>query len=237
MLDEYLEYFESSHKSGYEMIVVVNGSRDNTAGVVRDYASRYPALSVIEVREAIGKGGAVLVGFKHASGDLVGFVDADGSTRPDAFYDLACNIGNAGAIIASRWFPESVVEPRQPFRRRLASRIFNFMVRILFGMKIHDTQCGAKILTARALSSVLPRIGITRWAFDVDLLFQVHRAGYPIKEWPTVWRDEGGSQLKIFRASFEMLLAIIRLRLVYSPLRWVVRLYDVTIGRITHPNS
>jgi len=235
MLSAYLDYFESSCKGNYELMVVVNGSRDKTADVVRGYVSRFPTLSVIEVKEAIGKGGAILLGFKHASGDLVGFVDADGSTPPEAFHDLARNIRDAGVIIASRWFPESVVEPKQPLKRRIVSRIFNFIIRLLFGLKINDTQCGAKILTARALKAVMPRIGITRWAFDVDLLFQIHRAGFSITEWPTVWRDEGGSQLRIFKASFEMLVAIIRLRLVYSPLRWLVTLYDQTLGRITHP--
>jgi len=235
MLDAYLAHFDATLKGDYELIVVVNGSRDGTADVVRGYAGRFPALSMIEVKEAIGKGGAILVGFKHASGNLVGFVDADGSTPPEAFHDLARNIGDAGVIIASRWFPASVVEPKQPLKRRVVSRIFNFMIRLLFGLKINDTQCGAKIMTERALKAVMPRIGITRWAFDVDLLFQVHRAGFSITEWPTVWRDEGGSQLRIFKASFEMLVAIIRLRLIYSPLRWLVTLYDETLGRITHP--
>lgn len=231
MLDAYLAYFIPRYDERVEIIVVVNGSRDNTADIARGYSARHPQVSVIEEKEAIGKGGAVIVGFKHASGDLIGFADADGSTPPEAFDDLAANIGEAGAIIASRWFAESVVEPRQPLKRQVVSRIFNFLVRTLFGMRIHDTQCGAKVLRRTAVEKILPHLGITRWAFDVDLLFQVHRAGYAITEWPTVWHDEGGSQLRIFRASFEMLVAIVRLRLVYSPFQVIVKLYDRTIGR------
>lgn len=234
MLDAYTAYFLPRYQAEVELIVVVNGSRDDTIGVVRVYAERMPQVRVIEEKRAIGKGGAIMLGFEQARGDLVGFVDADGSTPPGAFDDLVRNIGAAGAIIASRWFAESVVEPRQPFRRRFVSRIFNFLVRRMFGMKIHDTQCGAKILTREAMTAVLPRLGITRWAFDVDLLFQVHRAGYAIREWPTTWHDEGGSQLRIVRASLEMFIAIIRLRLIYSPLKWMVTIYDVTLGRIFH---
>ena len=232
MLDAYLAYFLPRYESEVEIIVVVNGSRDDTADIARTYSARHPQVSVIEVKEAIGKGGAVIVGFKHAVGDLVGFADADGSTPPEAFDDLAVNIDSSGAIIASRWFAESVVEPRQPLKRRIISRIFNFMVRTFFGMDIHDTQCGAKVLSRAAVQRILPHLGITRWAFDVDLLFQVHRAGYAIKEWPTVWHDEAGSQLRIVRASIEMFIAIVRLRLIYSSLRWVVTVYDRTLGRL-----
>jgi glycosyltransferase involved in cell wall biosynthesis len=234
MLDTYLAYFLPRYENDVEVIVVVNGSRDTTADIARTYSSKHAQVSVIEEKEAIGKGGAIILGFKHASGDLVGFADADGSTPPEAFEDLSSNIGSAGAIIASRWFAESVVEPKQPLKRRIVSRIFNFMVRTTFGMDIHDTQCGAKVIRKEAVAAILPHLGITRWAFDVDLLFQVHRAGYAITEWPTVWHDEGGSQLKIVRASIEMFIAIVRLRLIYSPFRWVVNLYDHTLGRLLH---
>ncbi len=236
MLDSYLAYFLPRYEQDVEIIVVVNGSRDNTANIAREYSAKHAQVSVIEVKEAIGKGGAIIVGFKHAGGSLVGFADADGSTPPEAFEDLALNMGNAGAIIASRWFPESVVEPKQPMKRRIVSRIFNFLVRNIFGMDIHDTQCGAKVLRREAVQQILPHLGITRWAFDVDLLFQVHRAGFDITEHPTVWRDEGGSQLRIVRASLEMFIAIVRLRLIYSPFKWIVTIYDRTLGVIFHRN-
>ncbi|HMP89346.1 MAG TPA: glycosyltransferase family 2 protein [Kiritimatiellia bacterium] len=237
MLDAYRDYFVPRYQDDVEIIVVVNGSRDRTAEIARNYSAQHNQISVIEEREAIGKGGAIIMGFKHASGDLVGFADADGSTPPDAFEDLVVNIGNAGAIIASRWFAESIVEPRQPLKRRVVSRIFNFFVRNTFGMDIHDTQCGAKVIRRDAVHAILPHLGITRWAFDVDLLFQIHRAGFRIIEWPTVWHDEGGSQLRIVRASIEMFIAIVRLRLIYSPLRWIVTAYDRTLGKISHRNK
>ena len=104
-------------------------------------------------------------------------------------------------------------------------------------MKIHDTQCGAKVMKAEALKKVLPQLGITRWAFDVDLLFKLRRAGYRIVERPTTWHDVSGSQLQVGRASFEMFVAIVRLRLVYSPLRWIVTVYDWTLGRQLHPHA
>ncbi len=232
VLQAYQQYFAGAYGPEAELIVVVNGSSDTTAAIARSFCGEGSNVKVIEETASIGKGGAIMVGFRAATGACVGFVDADGSTAPDAFDDLARNLGDAGLVIASRWLPESVVEPRQPLKRRVASRIFNFLVRTLFGMRITDTQCGAKVLSRAAVDAILPHLGITRWAFDVDLLFQVHRAGFPVVERATVWRDEAGSRLRVMRASVEMLVAIVRLRLIYSPLRWVVSVYDVTIGRM-----
>jgi hypothetical protein len=153
----------------------------------------------------------------------MGFVDADGATSPEAFGDLYEKRGLADAVIASRWIKGAVVEPRQPLRRRISSRCFNFLVTIFFGFKIHDTQCGAKILRGKTMKKVLPVLGETRWAFDVDLLFQVHRLGGTIREIPTVWRNMEGSKIRYFQSSLEMLVAIARLRLLYSPFEFVVR--------------
>jgi hypothetical protein len=91
---------------------------------------------------------------------------------------------------------------------------------------VHDTQCGAKLFTREVIDAILPEIGITKWAFDVDMLFCTRRHGYRIVEIPTVWRDAAGSKIKVGRASTEMALAMVRLRLLYSPLKGVVDLYN-----------
>ena len=232
MLDSYLPYFVNLYGSEFEFIVVVNGSVDNTENIVRHYAETYPQIQLFVEPHEIGKGGAIMLGFKKARGNLIGYVDADGSTPPKAFNDLVRNLGSAGAIIASRWNKESKITLSQPFSRKVASRIFNGIVHILFRLRISDTQCGAKLLTANAVSKVLPKLGITRWAFDVDLLFQLKKAGFHISEIPTIWHDVSNSRLRIVCASLEMLAALIRLRLIYSPMKWIVALYDRTLGSL-----
>ena len=233
-LDAYTSYFEAKYGKDVEFIVVVNGSRDGTEDIVREVAGRSPQVrSIIEPR-AIGKGGAIMRGFEVATGEWVGFVDADNATLPEAFDDLVTHIGDAGVIIASRYIPGAKVSPRQPLSRRIASRVFNKLIRLLFKLKITDTQCGAKLLRGDAMRAALPHLGLTRWAFDVDLLFQLRRLGYRIAEIPTTWSDRGGSKLKIGRTSLEMFMAICRLRLLYSPFRWIVTIYDATIGRMVH---
>jgi glycosyltransferase involved in cell wall biosynthesis len=209
-----------------EIIVVVNGSSDNTLAVITEYAGTHPIVSVVNEPRRVGKGGAVMLGLREAQGALVGFVDADGSTSPEAYYDLVEGIGDAGCIIASRWIKGSVVEPQQPLSRRIASRIFNVVVKLFFGFRVHDTQCGAKLFKREVIDTILPEIGITKWAFDVDMLFCTRRHGYRIVEIPTVWRDAAGSKIRVGRVSTEMALAMIRLRLLYSPFNGIVKLYN-----------
>ncbi len=235
MLDAYLPYFSSRYGAEGEIVVVINGSTDGTERVVSAYQQQYPMLRVVVEPMAIGKGGAVMLGFREARGELVGFVDADGATPPEAFQDLVEHIGNAGGIIASRWCDGAQVSPRQPLDRRVASRIFNWITRMLFGLKLTDTQCGAKLMRRDAVLKVLPKLGITQWAFDVDLLFQLRRAGERILEIPTVWRDVEGSKVQVVRASTEMLLALIRLRIMHSPFHGMVHIYDRTLGRVFNP--
>ncbi|HOU22432.1 MAG: glycosyltransferase family 2 protein [Kiritimatiellae bacterium] len=232
MLEAYLPYFAARYGMDFELIVSVNGSRDRTAEIVRRLATQHPQLRVLVEPRRIGKGGAIMAAGAVARGELIGFVDADGATPPEAFEDLVRHIGRAGLIIASRRLPGAVVQPRQSWQRRAASRVFNFLVRRFFKLKITDTQCGAKLMTAEAWRAIVPHIGLTKWAFDVDMLFKTRRAGYAIREIPTTWSDISGSKLRIGLVSFQMLLAICRLRLLYSPLRWVVDLYDRLLGRV-----
>lgn len=234
MAAAYLEFFSERYGEDFELIVSVNGSTDRTPEVAREFSEKWSQVKVMVEQKAIGKGGAIMRGFAEASGDLIGFVDADGSTSPEAFLDLIEHIGDAGLIIASRWLPGAVVEPRQPLDRRVASRIFNWLVRVLFRVQITDTQCGAKLLTRETVRAVLPHLGLTRWAFDVDLLFHVRREGFSIVERPTVWRDVAGSRINVPLASIEMALAICRLRLLNSPFAFVVRLYNLSLGRLIH---
>ncbi len=237
LLDAYVPFLRERYGAGAELLVVINGTTDGTESVVRRYAGEGSPVRVLVEPARIGKGGAVMLGLAAARGAAVGFVDADGSTPPRALQELVDALGDADAVIASRWLPASRVSPRQPWARRAASRVFNGLVRLLFGLRLTDTQCGAKVLRGEAAAAVLPRLGITRWAFDVDLLFQLRRAGYRIVERPTEWHDVAGSRLNIGRASLEMFVALARLRLVYSPFRWIVRLYDLTLGRFVHRDA
>ena len=222
MLEAYAGFFAKKYGSEVELIVVPNFCSDRTAAVARSIGTRYPQIRVVEELKRVGKGGAVMLGAQSAEGDLIGFVDADGATPPEAFDELVQKIGLDGCIIASRWMKASEVSPKQPLSRRVASRCFNLMVRMLFGLKLTDTQCGAKLFRREVILPVLRNLGVTSWAFDVDMLFQTKRLGASIREIPTVWHDVAGSKIEIGRSSVNMIVALVRLRMFYSPLRFMI---------------
>lgn len=224
-------YAERLRPPDCEILIVVNGSSDGTGAMITsEFLPRFPHLRLIEIPEPVGKGGALIRGMMEAKGETLAFVDADGSTAPDALLDLVHALHGDEILVASRWLPESVIPTPQPLSRRIGSRIFNRTVRLLFGLRLTDTQCGAKAMSRTVAQAVLPRIGATQWAFDVDLLYQIRRAGFPVREQPTQWSDVQGTKVHPVLAPLGMLLAISRLRLLYSPFSALVYLWDRTLG-------
>lgn len=218
VLREYGQYFATHYPGRFQLVVVLNGCRDNTLGVVNRVAKEYPAISAIDFAAPIGKGGALIEGLKLAPmADLVGYVDADGATPPQAFHDLVKRIGEADCVIGSRWIEGAVLHQSQTTKRQFASRCFHLIVQTLFWMNIRDTQCGAKVMKREAVEKVHDMLRIADMAFDINLLFSLKRAGYRILEVPTEWTDKIGSKVVLGKTSLTMLLSAIRLRLIYSP--------------------
>jgi len=214
-LQEYVKFFEKKFKNNYEIIVILNGCTDDTLGIVKKIARKYNAIEYRNYVQA-GKGFAITQGLKIAEGDLIGFVDADLSTSPQAFYDLVRNIKDYDGIIASRYMKGSIVNPKQSFARIVASRIFNFLVRVLFLFSYSDTQCGAKLFKKKTIEKILPNLTITNWAFDIDLLYQAKKAGLKVKEQPTFWQDKGASKLDLKKTSMQMFFAVVQLKILNS---------------------
>ena len=224
-LKEYVEFFNDKLGKDYEIFVILNGCRDDTLGVVKGFNVKF-----VDIKEAIGKGGALIEGFKQVNGDFIGYVDADNATPPRAFYDLYENIKDKDGIIASRWIKGAKIGSKQPISRRLASRGFNILVRSLFGIGLRDTQCGAKLFRKEAVKKVVNKLGITRWGFDIDLLYLMKREGFNVTEIPTEWNEPGDSHLNVKKTSYEMFLSVIRLRLIYSNFKFIVKIYDKVFG-------
>ncbi|MEI6892282.1 MAG: glycosyltransferase [Pontiella sp.] len=232
VLEAYASFFQEKMGDEAEIILVANGCTDDTAIVAKDIAQHYSSIRVIDEPKRIGKGGAVIRGAKSGVGEYVGFVDADGATSPEEFFRLYKKSMGKDGVIASRWMKGSDVVIPQRAMRLLSSRAFNWLTRILLGLKYKDTQCGAKIFKASAWKTILPNVGTTRFAFDVDILYQLKRHQYTVLEEPTVWKDIEGSKVRFFNSSLDMFLAIVRMRLLYSPLKFVVPLYDQFLSRI-----
>jgi glycosyltransferase involved in cell wall biosynthesis len=223
VLRDYAQFFQKNYSGKFRLFVVLNGCTDNTLGVVQKVAAEFPTVRALEFRSAIGKGGALIEGLRLASlGDVIGYVDADGATPPRAFLDLVKKINGADCVIGSRWMPGAVIHQSQTSNRRFASRVFHFIVQLLFWMNIRDTQCGAKVLKREAVEKIHPFLQIADMAFDINLLVAVKRADFRILEVPTEWTDKAGSKVALGRSSLTMFLSVVRVRLVYSPFyKWL----------------
>lgn len=218
VLREYAEYFKTQYRGKFQLVVVLNGCRDNTIGVVRRVAAEYPSISALEFSDPIGKGGALIEGLKLAPlADVIGYVDADGATPPHAFAELVRHIDEAECVIGSRWLPGAVLHVQQSGKRRFISRGFHLIVEVLFRMHIKDTQCGAKVMRRQAVEHIHSALRIADMAFDINLLYSLHRAGYRILEIPTEWTDKMGSKVAPLRTSLTMFLSAVRIRLIYWP--------------------
>jgi glycosyltransferase involved in cell wall biosynthesis len=217
VLRDYARYFQQHYHGKFQLVVVLNGCRDNTLGVVQRVRADYPAISFLDFSDPIGKGGALIEGLKLAPlADVIGYVDADGATPPPAFHDLVKHIAEADCVIASRWLPGAVLHVEQSGKRQFASRVFHLIVELLFRMHIRDTQCGAKIMRRQAVETVHSTLRIADMAFDINLLYSLHRAGFKILEVPTEWTDKIGSKVHFFRTSLTMFLSAFRVWLIYT---------------------
>jgi glycosyltransferase involved in cell wall biosynthesis len=223
VLRRYCEYFRAHYDGRFELVVVLNGCRDNTLGVVEAAAANFPEIRALEFINPIGKGGALIEGLKLArTSDLVGYVDADGATEPDAFHDLVRHCREVDCAIGSRWLPGAVIQQTQSLKRRIFSRCFHLLVELLFRMHIKDTQCGAKVMRRQAVESVHSALRIADVAFDINLLYSLKRNGFTIREVPTTWTDQIGTKIRLNKGAFGILLSVIRLRLIYSPFyKWL----------------
>jgi glycosyltransferase involved in cell wall biosynthesis len=222
VLERYATQLPAGHAGPVNIVVILNGCRDNTIGVVEAAEKRHPCISHLVFPGPIGKGGALIEGLKLApTADLIGYVDADGATPPEAFLDLVsrASSGQVDAVIASRWLPGARITHAQPGKRQFASRLFHLFVEGFFWMGIRDTQCGAKIFRRHAIEAVHKYLCLADLAFDVNLLYSLKKAGFSIEEVPTDWHDQTGSKV-VFnsRTSLNMLLSLVRLRLLYSPI-------------------
>ena len=239
-LEAYSNYFENLRKNkylDYEILVVINNTKDRTEEIVKQFIKENERILYLNLKPG-GKGFAVIEGFKDAlkrNNDLIGFVDADMATSPEEYWKLVKSIRNHDGVIASRWQKNSLVK-NSSFIRRINSSGFNFIVRSLFLFKYKDTQCGAKLFKRKVIENIHNKLGITQWAFDIDLLYKIKLKDFKIIEIPTTWENKEDATLNILKAPLQMFASVLRLRLIYSPFNFVIRSYDLLPEKIKMHN-
>src|SRR5258708_1605166 len=186
------------HQQGWdaEVIVVNDGSRDNTAAIVREFAAKDPLLRLVENPGNRGKGYAVRNGMLSARGEIIVFSDADLSSPIEEMPKLLEPIiAGADIAIGSRWLRPELQIHRQSLHRQLFGRVFNLLNRIILGLRFKDTQCGFKAFTRRAAQTILPLQRIERWGLDPEILFLARKFGFRMEEVAVRWGHVGGTRI------------------------------------------
>ncbi len=196
-----------------EVIVVNDGSRDNTADIVREFAQKDQAVRLIENPGNRGKGYSVRNGILNARGDIVVFSDADLSSPIEEMPKLVQALASGADIaIGSRWLKVELQTQRQSLHRQLFGRIFNLLLRLSLGLQFADTQCGFKAFTRRAAQTILPLQRIERWGFDPEILFLARKFGFRVEEVPVLWGHSGGTRIHPLVDGAHMFQEMLRVR-------------------------
>jgi glycosyltransferase involved in cell wall biosynthesis len=213
-----LDHAVKDTKLRYEILVVDDGSTDNTRLNATRYAGRNGHVRVISYDRNVGKGYAVKEGFMQASGDAVVFVDSDLEIELDAILGYVEALQRGDIVIASKWHPKSVV--KMPLLRRILSHGFNVLVRLMAGVNFRDTQAGLKAMRKSALKDIFPKLSVKRYAFDVELLTVANLYGLKVVEMPVNLQIRA---LFSFSDSWKMFLDLLGITYRLRVLRWYQR--------------
>lgn len=200
----------SNHFQGQEIIVVCDGN-DNTQSVIEKLYKNNLTIRLLSFPKRLGKGGGVIEGFKAANGDKIGFVDADESVHPNDVKKMFQALSDADGVIASRRLRDSKILVKQPLKRRIASKTYNIIVRMIFGLDFKDTQCGAKVFRKKAIMDVLSELKTKGFEFDVELLWRLKKKGYKVIEFPITWKHSQDSTFSLSNAP-KMLISLLKVR-------------------------
>jgi len=210
-----LEFIAAS-ESNAEVIVVDDGSSDDTAAVADEVFRSQPniASEVIRYDKNCGKGFAVKTGLLAAKNDIVLFTDADLSTPIDEMSKLVEPIrnGDFDVTFGSRALDRTLIGTHQPWRREQGGRVMNLIIKTMSGLPFYDTQCGFKAFNMLKYRPLLDVMTIDRFGFDVEFLFVANHHGLRLKEIPVRWNDVAGSKVSVVRDTRRMISELNQIR-------------------------
>jgi dolichyl-phosphate beta-glucosyltransferase len=226
-LKDMLGFLEMLPKEKYEMLIVMDGCNDGTHHIVKEVINNHPWVNTLIFPNRLGKGGAILEALKYAQGEIVAFIDADGSIPSCELNNLVKWTKQYDLVIGSRYKRESQLLIERPLIRGFLSRAFNVLVRLLFWRLngINDTQCGVKVFKKNLTEQIRKDFLVSDFTFDVNLIYSALLNGYSVKEVGITWIDKDGSKLShgFFRQIFIMLLSLLRLRIYHGKSRKILK--------------
>ncbi|MGD6851898.1 MAG: glycosyltransferase [Candidatus Bathyarchaeia archaeon] len=215
-----------------EVLVVMDGCTDGTPQIVEELISQNPNAVALVFPARLGKGGAIMEALKRTKGDVIAFIDADGSIPAAELRRLIDLADQYDLIIGSRYGKDSRIGGGRPLKRTFLSRSFNVLSRLMFWKlwTIRDTQCGVKVFSRRLIDVIKNDFLITGFAFDVNVIYSSISFGFKVKEVGISWFEKDGSKLSggFSKQSFLMVISLLRLRLYYSRFRKILysRLFE-----------
>jgi glycosyltransferase involved in cell wall biosynthesis len=196
-----------------EVLVVDDGSRDDTAAIVQRWMGIHSRLHLIQNPGNRGKGYSVRNGLLQAAGDIVMFTDADLSAPMEEAERLIAAIHDgADVAIGSRWLDRAKQTIHQPLYRQFFGRCFNWITRTVMGLPFRDTQCGFKAFRREAAQVIFRLQTIERWGFDPEILFISRKLKYDIREVPVTWGHDERSRISYLKDGMKMLEEMARIR-------------------------
>jgi glycosyltransferase involved in cell wall biosynthesis len=198
----------------FEILVVNDGSRDDTARVARELSKEFPMLRLIDLSPNRGKGGAVKAGMLDACGQFALFTDADQSTPITEVEKLLPKLERGGydMAIGSRAVPGARVEEPQAWYRALAGKLFGVGTKIFCISGFYDTQCGFKVMKREVAQKIFPQVTSNSAIFDIEMLVVATREGYRIAEVPVQWVHDPDTRIPYnFRRAISIWLELFRI--------------------------
>jgi dolichyl-phosphate beta-glucosyltransferase len=211
-IEEILAHMQA-HGWDAEIVVVNDGSTDDTAGIVQSFSAQNRAVRLIQNPGNRGKGYSVRNGMLHANGEIILFSDADLSSPIEEADKLFSAIeSGADLALGSRWLRVELQTQRQPLYRQFYGRVFNLALRLVLGLHFRDTQCGFKAFSRRAAHMIFPQQHIERWGFDPEILYLARKFSLRAQEVPVRWAHREGTRLNPLRDGIRMFGEMLKIR-------------------------
>ena len=201
----------SKQKYSWEVLVVDDGSTDNTPKIVEGFRKKGVRLETLS--ENKGKGAALKVGVKSAGGEYIIFSDADLSVPIENIERFLHELDKQDVVIGSRRASGAIIEVHQPWLRENMGRVFTYISKIITNTKISDFTCGFKGFAAVVAKDIFERSQVERWSYDAEILYLASKLGYSIKELPVTWKNRKDSRVALAKDIATSLRDLLRVRL------------------------
>ena len=193
----------------FELIVAEDGSTDGSRELVEEWEKKDPRVRLFHSDERLGRGRALNRAFEYSKGNILCYYDVDLATDMSHLPQLIEEIRKGAAVsTGSRLLPDSRIN--RTTDREIASRSYNFLVRLFLGSRLHDHQCGFKGFNRQKLADLIPDVSSTHWFWDTEILVRAQKKGYQVAEFPVVWNTGDKTTVKLGDV-FSMGTSILRL--------------------------